>query len=416
MAEHHEQRRNAHDCVVARCLSCGREWHMTPSTTVCNCLARSNLTVLLPEAGDLHQKVLASKATDRPVSLWRYSSMLPVDPQWAGPLSIGWSPLLDGGTHHHVSLFLKDETRQPSGSLKDRATEVVLAFAASRSQRQVIVASTGNAAASTACIGAARGFDVTVFIPDSVPAAKLAQIVAHGARVVRVSGSYDDAFNLAEQVGKDLSICNRSTGLNALTREGKKTCAFEIAEQLGWSAPDWIFVPTGDGNIISALGKGFRELLSIGLLDRTPRLVAAQAKGSNAIARAFRREGGSIHTCTLADSISVGFPRDAIAALSELDASNGRCLECSDEDIVDAIRLLARRFGVFAEPAGAVSYAAFLQALETKLFKQGESVVCLVTGSGLKDPLHAALSVEHQSFSIEPGNIRQRDLLYRSLS
>lgn len=204
--------------------------------------------------------------------------------------------------------------------------------------------------------------------------------------------------------------------MNPLTREGKKTCAYEIAEQLGWNAPDWIIVPTGDGNILSALGKGFRELESIGVLDRSPRLLAAQAKGSNAITRAFRRQNGTVHARTLADSISVNSPRDAIAALSELSASNGCCLECSDEDIVDALRLLARRFGVFSEPAGATAYAAFLQALEMKLFKSGESVVCLVTGNGLKDPVHAGQAAEYDSFQIEPGDAHQRDLLYRRMS
>lgn len=188
MVEHIEQRRDNRRHVVAQCPSCALTWHLTPSTTFCNCEARSNLAVVLPEARDFRQEILASTAGASPASLWRYAPLLPVDRQWAGPLGVGCSPLLDCGTQHEVSLFLKDETRQQSGSLKDRATEVVLAFAASRSQRRVIVASTGNAAASTACLGAARGFDVTVFIPDSVPPAKLAQMVAHGARIVRVRG------------------------------------------------------------------------------------------------------------------------------------------------------------------------------------------------------------------------------------
>jgi threonine synthase len=210
--------------------------------------------------------------------------------------------------------------------------------------------------------------------------------MAYGASVYRVAGSYDDACSLALKVSENFELFNRSTGINPFTREGKKTCALEIAEQLGWQAPDWVLVPTGDGNILSAVWKGFQELAALGLLPSLPRLVAVQSAASCAIVRAYgphpaRHRPGQ----TIADSITVDEPRDRTAALAALSASNGLAVEVDDHAIVQAVQALASRFGVFVEPSSAAAFAAFELLNQAGQFARGHRVVCLATGTGLKD-------------------------------
>lgn len=260
----------------ANCIGCGRRHDVWPGVYHCTCERQENLAIGY-DLGPTTRAALLQSVAENENSLWRYAPLLPIDRRYRSPLNVGWTPLYDFGEYARTRFFLKDETRNPSGTLKDRASEVVIAAAAAHDIADVIVASTGNAAASLACIGAAAHIHVTILVPRTVPDAKLAQIVAYGAAVYKVDGTYDDAYALAQKVSAAKGIFNRSTGLNPFTREGKKTCAFEIAEQLKWQAPDWVIVPAGDGNILSALWKGFEELAALGLLPSLPRMVAAQA-------------------------------------------------------------------------------------------------------------------------------------------
>jgi threonine synthase len=330
---------------------------------------------------------LRRSAAENEASLWRYAPLLPVERRFASPLQVGWTPLLDCGRVGTVRLLLKDETRNPSGSLKDRASEVVVAVAAAHAIDEVIVASTGNAAASLACIGAAAGIKVIVLVPETVPAAKLAQSLAYGAQVHRIAGCYDDAYDMAIKIAQARGILNRSTGLNPFTREGKKTCAFEIAEQMDWQAPDWVIVPTGDGNILSSLWKGFKELSALGWLPALPRLVAAQSAASCVIARAHNDSIVAADSTigTIADSITVDRPRDLTSALAALSESGGLAATVDDDEITAAVRALASRFGVFVEPSSAAAFAAFERLREAGRFGEHDRVVCLSTGTGLKD-------------------------------
>jgi threonine synthase len=325
-------------------------------------------------------------------SLWRYEALLPVSSIHSSGLTVGWTPLFRAGTVGGVSLLLKDETRNPSGSLKDRASEVTLAYARGQGIREVILASTGNAAASTACIGSAMGLSVGVFVPRTIPDAKLAQIIAYGAAVYRVNGTYDDAYEVCQKVSDEYGVYNRNTGHNPYTREGKKTCAYEIAEQLQWQVPDWVIVPTGDGNILSAMWKGFVELNLLGVTSSTPRLIAAQAETSNSIslaleARRAKRVGMDTNAdpATIADSIAVRSARDQTAAVSALMESNGTAVAVSDADIVSAVKTLASKWGIFVEPSAAASYAAFEKMQSAGTYDLDATVVCLLTGTGLKD-------------------------------
>ena len=334
--------------------------------------------------------------------MFRYASLLPCpDPGAALPLKIGGTPLYRaprlGATAGLGNVWLKDETGNPSASIKDRASAVALLRAMATGADAVAVASTGNAGSSTACLAAAMGLRAVVFVPETAPAAKLTQALAYGARVLAVRGSYDDAYDLCLHACEEHGWFNRSTGFNPFTREGKKTCSFEVWEQLG-QVPDRVIVPTGDGNILSGIWKGWRDLHAAGLIDRVPRIDCAQSKGSAAICRAIEQVRGagpvadwrsvdiqSVAAHTVADSISVDQPRDGLAAVRAVVESGGEAVTVADDDILVAIGELASMTGVFAEPAAAAPWAAAKRLAEEGRIGKDESVVLLITGNGLKD-------------------------------
>jgi threonine synthase len=309
------------------------------------------------------------------------------------PCRVGGTPLLPvPGLRRELGmphLWVKDETRNPSGSTKDRASLLVVAKAIEYGVDTIATASTGNAASALAAVAAAAGVRAVVFVPALAPPAKLAQAATYGARVVPVAGSYDDAFELSIAACEKFGWYNRNTAYNPFTIEGKKTVALEIAADLKPEAPDVVLVPTGDGVIISGVAKGFADLVQGGLLHRRPRLIAVQPTGSPAIASALR-SGASvlspvIDAASVADSLVVNAPRNAIMALKEVRASGGAGVLVSDDEILDAMGHLARKTGVFAEPAAAAALAGLLAALREGLVAHDERAVLLITGTGLKD-------------------------------
>jgi threonine synthase len=334
--------------------------------------------------------------------MFRFESLLPCkEPGTTLPLKVGGTPLYLaerlGASAGLGNVWLKDETGNPSSSIKDRASAVALLRAMEMGASTVAVASTGNAGSSTACLAAAMGLRVVVFVPETAPVAKLAQSLAYGARVLAVRGSYDDAYDLCLRVCDEHGWFNRSTGYNPFTREGKKTSSFEIWEQLG-QVPDRVIVPTGDGNILSGVWKGWCDLHASGRIDRLPRIDCAQSEGSAAICQAINRvrERGqepdwrlvdieSVAASTVADSISVDQPRDGLAAVRAVIESGGEAVTVPDDEILAAIGELASTAGVFAEPAAAAPWAAAKQLAGNDRIGKDETVVLLITGSGLKD-------------------------------
>jgi threonine synthase len=248
------------------------------------------------------------------------------------------------------------------------------------------------------------GIPAAIFVPASAPRAKLVQALMYGAQVFAVQGSYDDAFELCLDACQHLTWYNRNTAYNPLTIEGKKTVSFEIYEQLGNCAPDLIFVPTGDGCILSGVARGFRNLRQLGLIETVPRLIAVQAEGSNAIALACRRGEAvaAIQAHSVADSITVNLPRNGAMAVRDIRESHGGAIEVSDEAILAATHELAATAGIFAEPAAAASLAglrAYLQGDRGEV--SDRLIVLLVTGSGLKD-VDAASRTAPSPIMIEP--------------
>jgi len=254
----------------------------------------------------------------------------------------------------------------------------------------ITTASTGNAAAALAGMCAAASMPCVIFVPQTAPRAKVAQLLAYGANVFLVEGTYDDAFELCLEASAEFGWYNRNTGFNPYMAEGKKTAAFEICEQLGWQCPDAVFVGVGDGCIISGLHKGFMDMFRLGWIDRLPRLMGVQAEGSDFLYRCWKAGADpvtfpAIRAHTVADSISAGLPRDRRKALAAVNGTGGAFLRVSDDAILAAIPELARASGVFAEPAGASPLAGLHAALAQDLVARDETCVLLVTGSGLKD-------------------------------
>lgn len=346
-------------------------------------------------------------------SIWRYAPLLPArDPGFEhSPLhKIGCTPLYS--SDHLASelgikkLWFKDESSNPSGSFKDRSSAIVIARGFEMNKTVSITASTGNAGAAMACAAASCGCTAIILAPRSAPPAKIAQLQCYGAKVILVDGSYDDAFELSKQASLEFGWYNRNTGFNPFNAEGKKTAAFEIWEQLLRHLPENetvnIFVPVGDGNIISGVAKGFEDLHALGWISKLPRLIGVQAEGSAAIANAFRQNASYItpvQAHTIADSISVNLPRDGMRALRSVQRANGFYVTVSDEDILQAISALGK-IGIFAEPAAAVAFAGLKHAIQNHQIDPGETCLTLITGSGLKD-VQAAMRATHAAPIIE---------------
>ena len=326
------------------------------------------------------------------------------------PLQIGNTPLYAaerlGRSVGLRNLYLKDDTVNPSASSKDRASAAAVLRALETGAGIVAVASTGNAGSSLACVAAAAGLQAVVLVPENAPTAKLTQALSFGATVLAVRGSYDDAFDLCLSASDQFGWFNRSTGFNPFTREGKKVCAWEIWASLDGRVPDRIIVPTGDGNILSGMWKGWRELKNVGLIDRLPKIDCAQSVNSDAISRTVRAlrnrtvididwatvDVESVNADTIADSISVDRPRDGLAATRAVIESGGAAISVTDEDILAAIPEIARSTGVFPEPAAATPWAAVKRMAADGLLAPDETIVCLVSGSGLKDIPHAQVA------------------------
>ncbi len=397
------------------CIHCGRESEFVFPAYRCTC--GGNLEVRYDAAA-------VRRAIGKP-SLeelgrrghWIWLPMLPVTEAGvaAFSLTVGGSPLVERRDLARSAgvgrLLLKDDTRLPSASFKDRASSVLVAMAAERGIRRVCTASTGNAGCSMACLCADAGLEAVVFVPATAPKAKIAQLLFYGARVVKVAGTYDDAFDLCWALSQKHGWFNRSTGWNPFTREGKKTVSLEIMQQLGWQVPDAVLVPVGDGNIISGVFKGFVDLKMAGLISTLPRIIAVQSTLSNAVSLAVGRvrEGMDpvaavqpVRATTRADSISVDLPRDGVAAVKAVMQSGGDVVEVSDDEIRQAIVTLAGRTGIFSEPAGATAYAGLQRWAERQPDASRLTVVCLVTGNGLKD-VEAAAALLPPPTEVKPG-------------
>lgn len=384
-----------------KCIQCGKKFPSSYEDYICDECSQ-NLDALY-DYKEIGRVFSVQRLKENPrIDVWRYKPLFPFESLDSVPeLDLSLTPLYRAGFLEKDTgldeIYLKDDTRLPSASFKDRASSVVMAVAKERGLKIVACASTGNAGCSWACMGASCGIKVIIYVPKTAPRAKIAQLKVYGADTRIVDGSYDDAFDLCVKDSLANNYFNRCTGYNPYTREGKKSVSYEIWEQLGYRAPGSVFVPVGDGNIISGVWKGFRDLKELDLIDRLPQLVAVQSENSDAVIRTIEKikdsveiperiEMETVRATTIADSISVDKPRDGVAAVKAVLETAGKTVRVSDEEIIKSISFIAARAGIFAEPAGATSVAGLRKlASQDRVSDVKQPVVCLLTGNGLKD-------------------------------
>jgi threonine synthase len=372
------------------CLKCGREFREGEARYTCSDCGSDGILDVEYDYDEASRRLTRGgleESSDR--SIWRYLPLLPVESDASLPvLKTGWTPLYDvPGLLGVERVLVKDDGRNPTASLKDRATAVAMARATEEGVSAVAAASTGNAGCSLSGFAAAQQMPCYIFVPASAPRPKVAQLLVYGATVFAVDGSYDDAFDLAMQAIDTFGWYNRCCAVNPYLVEGKKTVAFEVAEQMGFDVPDKVFLSVGDGCIASGVTKGFRELERIGLTDRVPEVVGVQAEGCAPVAACFHGACDLVPTeaRTCADSIAVGHPRNWRKAVKGIRATHGSMMTVTDDEILAAIPALARSTGVFGEPAGVTAFAGFAKAVSEGGVSKDETVVVLMTGSGLKD-------------------------------
>ena len=396
------------------CSLCGAEYGPEEVTYTCP-KDGGNLNVILDYEA-IKAQWSPEKFTELPeASLWRYLNLIPVaDPGGVGtPLRrAGWTPIYQPTRLAEklglAQLWIKDESPNPTASFKDRASAIVVARAQQIGAEVTVAASTGNAGAALAGMAAAVGAKAVIFAPRTAPPAKIAQLLVFGAKVLLVDGTYDEAFDLSIEATQNFGWYNRNTGFNPFTAEGKKTAAFEIWEQVirrmpAGSKPLTIFIPVGDGNIISGVHKGFKDLQALGWLPQMPRIIGVQSAGSAAIANTFHKGDETIQPVradTLADSISVDLPRDGVRAVRAARETGGTYVIVQDESILQAIAELGK-VGIFAEPAAATAYAGLVKALDDQIIAPDDPALVLSTGSGLKD-VKAAMQAVAEAPIIEP--------------
>ncbi len=394
-----------------KCVSCGQEFHPPEIDYTCPRCGPllGTLEIIYDHKAIAKKLTRASLKQNREVSHWRYLQLLPIsNPKFIQPLAVGWTPLYHAeklaeswGVNR---LWIKDDTRNPTASYKDRASSVAVVKALEKGVKTVTAASTGNAASSWSAFTRVANLKTIIFVPQNAPRAKIAQLLLYDATVLQVDGSYDDAFDLCCQAAEKWGWYNRSTAINPYLGEGKKTGALEICEQLNWQVPDYVFVPVGDGCIFQGVWKGFKEFFEIGLIECLPKMIGVQAEGASPLVKAWLagdKQAKPMTAQTVADSISVGVPRDQVKALRAVRESGGQFVAVSDEEILFAISILARKVGVLAEPAGATGLAGLKKLVEMGVCGEKDRVAVLVTGHGLKDIEGVMKAVSQTPLAVE---------------
>ena len=380
-----------------RCTSCSSVYPYDGHTFTCpKCGQFGILEIEFDYAEIKTQMTKESLAANHELSMWRYGPLLPVDTSRAGEmLKIGWTPLYEARRLPRLlnmkTLYIKDESHNPSGSTKDRASGLAVLNALEQGMHTISCSSTCNAASSLACHAARMGLTSVIFVPKRAPVGKLTQLSMYGAHVMMVDGDYKAAFQLSKEAIKKHGWYNRNAAINPILVEGKKTVALEIAEQLDFHPTDWVAISVGDGCSLAGVYKGFYDLKQLGLIDKIPRLLGVQSSGCAPFVSAWKNHEPLTETeeDTIADSIAVGIPRNPIKAMRSITYSNGAFIAISDEAILESMKLLGHYEGIFAEPAGATALGGLIKALEEGIVQRSESVTVIVTGNGLKDPKNA---------------------------
>ncbi|MDO8484496.1 MAG: threonine synthase [Candidatus Limnocylindrales bacterium] len=375
-----------------RCRACGRPEPLGPSYVCAGCFGPLEVAYDL----DVVRSVLSRATIEaRPAGIWRYLELLPVANRPARGLPVGSSPLLAaerlGAAIGIERLLIKDDSRNPTLSFKDRAVAVAVARAVDFGMDALACASTGNLAGATAAAAAVVGLPAYVFVPADLEPAKIDHALAYGATVVPVQGTYDDVNRLCLEIADERGWGFVNINLRPFYAEGSKTLAFEIAEGLGWRLPDVVVAPIASGALFTKLARGFDELAAIGLVERTPvRFVGGKAAGCSPVAGAFGSGSDIVEPVrtpdTIVRSLAIGNPADGRQAVELARSSEGSIEAIPDDATAEAIRRAARLEGIYPETAGGVTIAAAEAARRRGIIRPGDEVVALLTGNGLKTP------------------------------
>lgn len=370
-----------------KCITCEKEYEYEKDFYTCKVCGnlKGTLEVIYPL-----DKMNIQKKFEKKAGLFQFHELLPVKSHTVIDEFVGGTPLIKyNNVFNQKSLLIKFDGISFSGSFKDRASIIAINKAIEEKNKNIFCASTGNAASSLALLSAHTDLNTIIFVPSKIPKGKLTQLQVAGAEVYLIDDSYDNVFDLSLEIGLKKGWYTRNSAINPYLLEGKKTGAFEIIVQNDYKAPDYCIVGVGDGTIISALCKGFDEFYKLKLIDKVPIVVGVQANGSSTLKKVYEMGEPFIpiveEVSTVADSISVGNPRDVIKACKYLKKNKGILISVSDVDIIKSISELAKETGVFSEPAGAVTLAGLKQLQRNNLIKEDDEVCLVVTGNGLKD-------------------------------
>lgn len=376
------------------CINCGFKFESEEIEYYCpKC---NDLLEILYDLEKLKNIVSREKLEKRALSVWKYKELLPIK-DLSKIVSLG-----EGGTTLHKcnnlskilnlkNLFIKNEGENPTGSFKDRGMTVAVSKALERNIKIVACASTGNTSASLAAYAAKAGIKSVVLIPEGkVALGKIVQAIIHGAKIIQVNGNFDEALKAVKELVKAYPQICLLNSINPFRIEGQKTLAMEICSQLDYNAPDAVILPVGNAGNISAVWKGFYEFKELGLIQKVPRIIGIQAEKAAPLAKAFKEGRSEISIITnpetIATAIKIGAPASWKKALKAVKHSNGLLETVSDDEIIEAQKLLARKEGIFVEPASAASIAGLKKLLENNQLNDCEKIVCITTGHGLKDP------------------------------
>jgi threonine synthase len=402
-----------------RCRECGREYEVAPLYTCEWCFGPLEVAY---DYDAIRASVSREKIAAGPLTLWRYSDLLPVEGDTAVDLDTGFTPLVRADRLAAElglgEVWIKNDTRNPTNSFKDRVVSVALSKALEFGFKVAACASTGNLANSVAAHAARAGMRSYVFVPSNLEQGKIVTTAVYGGNLVAIEGNYDDVNRLCAELAGIYEWAFVNVNMRPFYAEGSKTLAFETAEQLGWQSPDHVVVPMASGSLLTKIRKGFDELYKVGLLDEAPsvRVSGAQALGCSPIARAFLDESDTIRPVkpdTIAKSLAIGNPADGYFALDVVRSTGGGMSAVTDGEIVEGMHLLARTEGIFAETAGGVTIATLKELASQGVIRSDERVVVYITGHGLKTleavsptsgptaTITPSLDAFHEAFDIE---------------
>jgi threonine synthase len=392
--------------MIQKCIVCGKEYDIDDVRYTCEC---GGLLEITYDYEQIKENVSRESIREREIGVWRYLDYLPVkDPQKIVSLCEGGTPLYKCDNLAKElglkELYIKNEGANPTGSFKDRGMTMGVTRANELGVNVVGCASTGNTSASLAAYSARAGKKCIVLLPSgNVALGKLAQAMFYGAKVIQISGNFDDALLMVRKLAEEGKIYLLNS-INPFRLEGQKTIGFEICDQLNWDVPDRVILPVGNAGNISAIWKGFKEFKETGITNALPKMTGIQAEGAKPIVEAFKKGAKDIipeeHPETIATAIRIGNPVNYPKALDAIYTSGGLAESVSDEEITEAQKLLARKEGIFVEPASASSIAGLIKLIEMDAIDRDEKIVCITTGNGLKDP-DAAIRASERPIEIE---------------